>query len=152
MGRSPRRRGDRGAAALEFGLVAPLILMFILGIIQYGYLFWSLQTASATAREAGRQLMVGTDQACTRDQAVAQASRPALGSTPPQMTSVYTDLAGQPAAAPVRGGLVTVTVTFHSLDMGIPFLPVPDDGRITQHATARVESVPPAPLTCDWTS
>jgi Flp pilus assembly protein TadG len=144
------RREDRGATALEFGLVAPLILMFIFGIIQYGYLFWSLQTASATAREAARQLVVGTDETCTHDQAVAMASSPALGATAPQMTRVYYDTAGTAVSHPVRGGVVTVTVSFQTLDIGIPFLPVPADGQVSQQATARVENVPATPLGCDW--
>jgi Flp pilus assembly protein TadG len=34
--RTPRRTDQRGASALEFGLVAPVILLMIFGIIQYG--------------------------------------------------------------------------------------------------------------------
>jgi Flp pilus assembly protein TadG len=144
----PRARDDRGASALEFGLVAPVIFMFIFGIIQYGYLFWSLQTASATAREAARQLIVGTDPVCTQAQAVAMAASPAVGQVPPTMAAVYHDADGSIVPQPVVGGLVTVTVSFQTLDMGIPFLPVPDSGQVSQRSSARVENVPPAPLTC----
>ncbi len=141
-------RGERGSAALEFGIVAPVILLMIFGIIQYGYLFWSLQTASATAREAARQLIVGTDQDCATAQAVAQARMPAVGATAPQVQVAYADPAGQDSADPVVGGLVTVTVSFQSLDLHLPFLPVPDGGLVTQDARARVENVPATALAC----
>lgn len=146
--RALRHRRDDGAAALEFGLVAPIIFLMIFGIIQYGYLFWSLQTAAATAREATRQLIVGTDPACALDHARQMAGGPALGSTPPSATPVYRDGNGAVVAAPVEGGTVSVAVSFETLDMGIPFLPVPDHGNVTQEVTNRVENVPAVPLTC----
>lgn len=141
-------RSERGAAALEFALVAPVILLFVFGIIQYGYLFWSLETASATAREAARQLIVGTDEQCVRDQAAGQAALPAVGDTPPQVDVAYTDPDGAASTTPVVGGLVTVTVRFSSLDLHLPLLPVPDDGTVSEDGSARVENVPPVPLAC----
>jgi Flp pilus assembly protein TadG len=143
-----RHRHDDGATALEFGLVAPIIFLLIFGIIQYGYLFWSLQTAAATAREATRQLIVGTDEACALANARHMAEGPAIGSTTPPPTPVYRDGNGNVVAAPVEGGTVSVAVSFQTLDMGLPFLPVPDHGNVTQEVTNRVENVPPVPLTC----
>lgn len=143
-----RHRREDGAAALEFGLVAPIIFMMIFGIIQYGYLFWSLQTAAATAREATRQLIVGTDEACVLANARDMATGPAVGGTPPSAAPVYRDANGGVVAAPVAGGTVSVAVSFQTLDMGLPFLPVPDHGDITQAVTNRVENVPVVPLSC----
>jgi hypothetical protein len=88
------------------------------------------------------------DPVCTQAQAVAMAASPAVGQVPPTMAAVYHDADGSIVPQPVVGGLGTVTVSFQTLDMGIPFLPVPDSGRVSQHASARVENVPPAPLTC----
>jgi len=34
------RRGERGATAVEFALVAPVFLMFVLGIVDLGRLFF----------------------------------------------------------------------------------------------------------------
>jgi Flp pilus assembly protein TadG len=141
-------RGEGGAAALEFGIVAPFVLMFIFGIIQYGYLYWALETASASAREAARQLIVGTDVPCVKDQAVAKASMPAVGSVAPAADVVFHDTSGAVSAGPVLGGLVTVTVSFQSLDLNLPFLPVPDGGTVSQHQSGRVENVPAVPLSC----
>jgi Flp pilus assembly protein TadG len=143
-----RHHREDGAAALEFGLVAPVIFMLIFGIIQYGYLFWSLQTAAATAREATRQLIVGTEEACTLANAVKMAAGPAIGNTAPTATPVYRDANGTVVGAPVEGGTVSVAVSFETLDMGLPFLPVPDGGHVTQEVTNRVENVPAVPLTC----
>ena len=145
--RSRSRRED-GAAALEFGLVAPVIFLLIFGVIQYGYLFWSLQTAAATAREATRQLIVGTDEACALANARQMARGPAIGAAAPSATPVYRDAHGAVVPAPVTGGTVSVAVSFQTLDMGLPFLPVPGHGVITQEVTNRVENVPAVPLTC----
>ena len=144
----PTNHREDGAAALEFGLVIPIIIMLIFGIIQYGYLYWALQTAAATAREATRQLIVGTDEACALANAVKMASGPAVGSGTPSATPVYEDGHGNVVANPVEGGTVTVAVSFQTLDIGIPFLPVPNAGIVTQEMSARVENVPAVPLTC----
>jgi len=140
---------ERGSAALEFAIVVPVILMFIFGIIQYGYLYWSLQTAAATAREAARQLIVGTDWPCVQAQAQGQAGNPAVGGAPASVTRTYYDTAGNVSTSgPVLGGLVRVQVSFQSLDMNLPFVPVPNGGVVTDDADGRVESIPAVPLSC----
>lgn len=144
----PTRRREDGASALEFGLVAPVIIMMIFGIIQYGYMFWALQTASATAREAVRSLIVGTEEGCVLDRAETMAKAPAIGSVAPTAVPTYRDGNGAVVSQPVEGGTVSVAVGFQTLDLGIPFLPVPDNANITQEQTARVENIPAVPLTC----
>lgn len=146
-----RRRGEAGAAALEFGLIFPVVLLAILGIIQYGYHFWSLETAAASAREAARRLIVGTDWGCTQAAAVQSASGPGVAGTAPTVTRRYHTQGGVTEPAPVVGDLVTVTVSFQSLDMQLPFLPVPNNGVVTQTGVGRIEAVPPQRLACDTT-
>lgn len=145
-----RGREERGASALEFGLVAPVLLMVILGIIQYGFMYWSLQTAKATAREAVRRLIVGTEWACTKQEVLDKVAMPAVGAATPQVQATYYQQDGTtPAGAPgVFGAPITVRVSFQTLDLGIPFLPVPDNANITQEYTSRVENIPPTPLSC----
>lgn len=140
-------REERGAAALEFGLVIPVILMVIFGIIQYGFVYWSLQTASATAREAARALIVGTTEACALDRAEQHADNPAVGRAPVAVAR-YSDASGVATAGPVEGGLVEVEVSLTTLDLNLPFLPLPDGGNVVQTAEARVENVPAVPLPC----
>jgi Flp pilus assembly pilin Flp len=142
-----RRDDERGAAALEFGLVIPVVLMLIFGIIQYGFMYWSLQTASATAREAARSLIVGTTEACTLDRAEELADNPAVGGGPVAVAR-YFDTTGAATTGPVEGGLVEVEVSLTTLNLNMPFLPMPDGGNVVQTAEARVENVPPVPLPC----
>ena len=40
------------------------------------------------------------------------------------------------------GDVVTVTVTFNAVDLNLPLVPYPANGRVTQSAEARVETVP----------
>lgn len=143
-----RARREEGATALEFGLVAPVIFMAIFGMIQYGFMFWSLQTASATAREAARALIVGTAEACTLDRAEQLARNPAVGGGAPSATATYFDSGGAAVPSPVEGGLVEVTVSLETLNLQMPFLPLPDGGNVAQSAKARVETVPGVPLPC----
>lgn len=136
------RRQQSGSVVVEFALVVPLVLLVLVGVIQYGYQYWAMQTASATAREAARRLVVGTDPVCTLAEAQDRAAGPAVGSQAPTVTYRY-DNAGN---VPQRGSLVTVTVTLQSLDIGL--VPVPGDGLVTETATNRVENVPIDPLLC----
>jgi Flp pilus assembly protein TadG len=141
-GRRTSRGGQRGVSVVEFALVFCFVVFpLMLGIIQYGYHYWALETASATAREAARRMAVGTQEACTTTEAVERLRGPAVGSSSP------TAQVGYPTTRAV-GNTVTVTVSLQSLDIGLPFLPLPDGGRITQVAQARIENVPSADLTC----
>lgn len=49
-----RRSVSRGVAALEFALVLPLLLLFLLGAIDWGWFFYSKQVATSAAREGAR--------------------------------------------------------------------------------------------------
>lgn len=137
----PRRRGERGSTLVEFALVVPILLAMMIGILQYGYHFWALETASATAREAARRLAVGTEWACTKAEVKTQLGGPAV-STVPDPTYRYTSGSG----AATVGDTVVVTVTLQSLHVG--FVPLPGGGLITETARARVESVPTTPQSC----
>lgn len=68
MGYKAGRSSDRGAAAVEFALVVPLLMLIVVGIIQFGRIY-SLQIQLSGAANAGaRYLSVNpTDEAVTRD-------------------------------------------------------------------------------------
>ena len=144
-----RSRGERGATALEFGLVAPLLMMLVFGLIQYGYMFWALTTASANAREAARKLVVGQDWAtCVEPKVEEHAGQPALSTV--AATYRWTDAGGTTLARPVhRGDYVEVTVAYDTLDLHFPFLPMPNGGRVEETALKQVENVPDSPPACD---
>ena len=66
--RAPGR--ERGAAAVEFALVVPLLLVLVFGIISYGYMLSFRQSISQAAAEGARAAAV----------APATADRPAVAS------------------------------------------------------------------------
>jgi len=57
-GRARRRRGQEGAAAVEFALVAPLLLLLVFGVISYGYMLSFRQALSQGAAEGARAAAV----------------------------------------------------------------------------------------------
>lgn len=71
LGRTTRRRGNRGAAAVEFALVAPLLFLLLFGIISYGYMLSYRQALSQGAAEAARSAAVLTASASTTDKTTA---------------------------------------------------------------------------------
>lgn len=61
--RRPARRllGERGAAAVEFALVVPVLLLLLVGIMEFSRAFNTQATLSAAAREGARTIaMAGT--------------------------------------------------------------------------------------------
>ena len=56
VGRSRDREG--GAALVEFAVLAPLLLLLVLGIIEFGYLFGQFNEIRHAAREGGRYAAV----------------------------------------------------------------------------------------------
>ncbi|HWJ08011.1 MAG TPA: TadE/TadG family type IV pilus assembly protein [Nocardioides sp.] len=49
---------DRGAAALEFALIVPILLLLVFGIISYGYMLSFRQAISQAAAEGARAAAV----------------------------------------------------------------------------------------------
>lgn len=54
------RRRDRGAAAVEFALVVPMLLLLVFGIIDFGRMLNVKITLTQAAREGARAAAVGT--------------------------------------------------------------------------------------------
>lgn len=98
--------GERGAAAIEFALVLPILLLLILGIFEFGRVFSIQVSLSNAAREGARVMAIQDDQAAARSAAIAAAPgvSPAIG-------------AGQIAISPascagVENGTVQVTISY----------------------------------------
>ena len=56
--RRPSRRAERGAAAVEFALVVPLLLVLLFGMIDYGVVFADSVSTRNGVREGARQGVV----------------------------------------------------------------------------------------------
>jgi Flp pilus assembly protein TadG len=53
-----RRRGDDGAAAVEFAFIAPILIFLLLAIVGYGYMLSFRQAMSQAASEGARAAAV----------------------------------------------------------------------------------------------
>lgn len=67
---------ERGAAAVEFALVAPILLALVGGIIEFSYTYNLQISVTQAAREAARTMAIFNDQG--RAQAAAVAGAPGL--------------------------------------------------------------------------
>lgn len=50
----PRRAAPRGAAAVEFAIVLPLLLVIVMGTVDWGHYFFTRETVVHAAREGAR--------------------------------------------------------------------------------------------------
>ena len=112
--RKRTHRSREGAAALEFALVLPLLVVVLFGIIDFGYLMFVVSTMNNAAREGARRGAVDSGTATAiRDNAELAARRylnaAGLGAgcriNCPTAAAVFTPPVG------LNPGNVTVTVT-----------------------------------------
>ncbi|MEX2486612.1 MAG: TadE/TadG family type IV pilus assembly protein [Nitriliruptoraceae bacterium] len=102
--RSTRDRSDRGAAAVEFALVVPVLLLLVLGILEFGRAFNAQVSLTAAARESVRVMAVENDV----DAAVTVASDAAV-SLNPSIDASHVEISPTVCAP---GTNVTVTITY----------------------------------------
>jgi Flp pilus assembly protein TadG len=87
-----RRRGERGAAAVEFALVAPVLFLVLFGIIDYGIWFADAISLRQAVRDGARQGAVENFGSC---------SPPATGTTDADLHNLACGVAS--AADPLLG-------------------------------------------------
>jgi Flp pilus assembly protein TadG len=126
------REDERGAAAVEFGLIAILLFTLLFGIIQFSIWFWAWQAGAQAAREAARYAAVMPkcttliqDKGANSLSGVPVAGTPSVTVTAPATVAVGED--------------ITVRVQFSTLDLH--FFPG-FTGEIDKSATSRIENVP----------
>lgn len=75
-----RLQSDSGAAAVEFALVMPLLVLLIMGIVTFGRAYQTQAALAAAAREGVRVMAVRNDPAAARaaTEAVVTDLSPAL--------------------------------------------------------------------------
>jgi len=67
---------DRGATAVEFALLLPLLLLIVMGIIDFGRMLNAQQTLTQAAREGARLVALGQPNVTGRTQAAATGLSP----------------------------------------------------------------------------
>lgn len=100
-------RGERGAAAVEFALVVPLLLLLALGIAEFGRAYNISTTLSAAAREGARTMALQNSTSAAR--AAVQAAAPGVSLSSSQISVTP---AACPASSTGSTTLVTVRITY----------------------------------------
>jgi Flp pilus assembly protein TadG len=136
--RNRRSRDTRGQALVEFALVLPLLVLILMGVMQFGLLFWTQITLTQIARDTGR--WVASQESCVPatvnvgGQANAIAARSSLfgwgAGNPITLSSgpTYTNLTPPPhtsAGCPPQDNREVWNVTFelsHTVPTFMPLL------------------------------
>jgi Flp pilus assembly protein TadG len=109
------REPEKGAAAVEFALVAPILLALLLGIIQFGYVFFMQISMTQAARTAVRSMVVENNQTTANTRALANVVGLTAGNIHYSPASCPTGPTGTPATI-----TVTVTYTVNALGTLLP--------------------------------
>lgn len=97
--RRRRSRSEEGAAAAEFAIVLPLLIIMVFGIVEFGQAYFRMQGVQAAAREGARSGAVEPGSEC------AQANATMVGLNPETFTCTVV------AACPGDRAIVEVTAT-----------------------------------------
>jgi Flp pilus assembly protein TadG len=135
----PDPRSDSGAAAVEFALVVPILLILVFGIISFGIVLSQQLTLGNSARQAARYVVV-QDRTCADVMNQVLASGSTVGMNPQDITVTVgvqgtnttlcgpaqasfsnADAAKKPCVGTAVGDSVVVTARFRS-SVSIPLL------------------------------
>lgn len=146
----PARRDESGAVAVEFAMLVPLLLLIVLGTIQYGSYFYSSQAGSDIARDAARRAAVGDPVSCADFKATVQSGIDAVAghAGTAYIKRTYVRRPAGRTGDLLPGDEVTIEFQFQSFDMNLPFLPLANGGEITATVKSRLEYVPEQPEEC----
>ena len=134
-----RRPGERGAAAVEFALVVPLLLMLVFGIVDFGYMVNRVSLVNNAARDAAREGSLAGTQA-----SIAATATAALDGVPGTTVTVAcrkpdgSDCASYAVDA-ASGGTTVVTINYeHQMITPISFI-FGDSVNLSRTAQMRIE-------------
>ena len=102
-----RRRGERGAAAVEMALILPVLLLLVGGIIDFGRAFNAQMTLTQAAREGARMQSLGYT-----DAQVASRARQAATGLPTIAVNIPSRC---PTTDPSNASVVEVSTNFNYL-------------------------------------
>ena len=117
---------------VEFALVIPVLLLIVIGIIEFGFMFSSYLTLTNASREAARYISLGGDDVG----AILRANNVAVNTDPNRMTIKIAPTSSSRS----RGDSVTVEITY-AHDFLTPFMDalLGSNFNLKVKATMRVE-------------
>lgn len=65
---------EEGAAAVEMAFILPVFLIFVIGIIEFGRAYWTLNSMQIAIDEAGRYAMLHTTASDSQIVSIAQSN------------------------------------------------------------------------------
>jgi Flp pilus assembly protein TadG len=103
-----KKSGQKGLAAVEFGLVLPIVVLILFGIFEFGMAFWRKQVLTAAVREGARAGIVATTPKKDKDyiEGVVETYLDNAGYTDSGRTVTATGAGG------ASGASLTVTATY----------------------------------------
>ena len=130
---APRRRrapwrDARGAAAVELALVLPVLLLFVLGIIHFGSLFYLHNTMVTVAQDLARRVAIGE---VTETQAQTMAAE--------RLASWSATFAVTVTEPTVDDIVLAITVPIQDVAL-VDFAGLPTGGSLTAEAQMRKEA------------
>jgi len=120
--RDRRRRGQRGATAVEFALVLPVFLTVVFGVIEYGWVFYQQFNLAGAVRDGLRQGVTISQTASPDPRSTAVTKAQA------NLTTLGVSLTGVTLAATYGGASPTKTMTLSgtmTYKKMIGFVPTP---------------------------
>lgn len=106
-------RSERGAVAVEMALLLPVLVLLLLGIMEFGRAYNAQVTLTNAARDGARAMAITNDPVKARAAATAAAStlRPALTTSnfTPAPTSCSATVAGDSTTITIKYTLSTLT-------------------------------------------
>jgi len=134
--RRHKLRSDHGQTAVEFALVAPILIALLLGIVQAGIAFHDYLSVTDAARAVARKAILVRFTPLTQANIDSIADNASPDLDPQKLTTTVTPDPTDPIPWDA-GSTITVTVTYpyHLQLFGIPVV----DGTLTSTMKDRVE-------------
>jgi Flp pilus assembly protein TadG len=120
-GATMSRASERGAVAVEFAILAPVLVMLLLGIMEFGRAYNAQASLSAAAREGVRVMAISNDQAAAR-----AAAKNAAFALAPALTDANISFGGVSCTS---GAQMTITISYNLTTMTGIAGPFPMSGK-----------------------
>jgi len=137
--RSRRSSCDRGAAAVEFALVVPLLLAIMFGIVDYGLWFGDSLNARQGVDEGARQAVVKDFEGCPGPNPAAQTACVVKARISPMAGEVYVRVEAKSPKNWKKGNRLDVCAVVKVSGL-TGLTPMPKDGLIVSSVSKRIEA------------